>query len=138
MLLGGKVLSKIFGLYPIIGMFRKKNDERWYYTLMMSTGLTFGTSALYGLSHNIVTREQYSFLVAVVIASAVVPTLIAGIVFLPRHQSRLPYFLTRFHTTAARCCHSVRLLITPAETIARPSPARPFVKKGPDGSYWVL
>ena len=31
------------------------------------------------------TREQYSFLVAVVIASAVIPTLIAGIVFLPRH-----------------------------------------------------
>lgn len=53
---------------------------------MMSTGLTFGTiSSLYGLSHNLVTREQYSFLVAVVIASAVAPTLIAGIFFLPRH-----------------------------------------------------
>jgi len=52
----------------------------------MSTGLTFGTiSALYGLSHGIVTHEQYSFLVAVVIASAVVPTLIAGIAFMPRH-----------------------------------------------------
>lgn len=86
LLLGGKVISKIFGLYPIIGMFRKKYDERWFYTLMMSTGLTFGTiSALYGLSHNIVTQEQYSFLVAVVIASAVVPTLIAGIAFMPRH-----------------------------------------------------
>lgn len=86
LLLGGKVLSKIFGLYPIIGLFRRKRDERWYYTLLMSTGLTFGTiSALYGLSHNIVTKEQYSFLVAVVIASAVVPTLIAGIAFLPRH-----------------------------------------------------
>lgn len=53
---------------------------------MMSTGLTFGTiSALYGFSHNIVTQEQYSFLVAVVITSAVVPTLIAGLAFLPRH-----------------------------------------------------
>ena len=52
----------------------------------MSTGLTFGTiSALYGFSHNIVTQEQYSFLVAVVIASAVIPTLIAGLAFLPRH-----------------------------------------------------
>jgi glutathione-regulated potassium-efflux system ancillary protein KefC len=82
----GKVVSKIFGLYPIIGQFRRKRDERWYYTLMMSTGLTFGTiSALYGLSHNIVTQKQYSFLVAVVIASAVVPTLIAGFAFLPRH-----------------------------------------------------
>jgi len=86
LLLGGKVLSKIFGLYPIIGQFRRKRDERWYYTLMMSTGLTFGTiSALYGFSHNIVTQGQYSFLVAVVITSAVVPTLIAGIAFLPRH-----------------------------------------------------
>lgn len=86
LLLGGKVMSKIFGLYPIIGRFRRERNERWYYTLLMSTGLTFGTiSALYGFSHNIVTQSQYSFLVAVVIASAVVPTLIAGIAFLPRH-----------------------------------------------------
>lgn len=86
LLLGGKVLSKIFGLYPVIGQFRRNRDERWYYTLLMSTGLTFGTiSALYGFSHNIVTQEQYSFLVAVVIGSAVVPTLIAGLAFLPRH-----------------------------------------------------
>ncbi|MEW6616257.1 MAG: cation:proton antiporter [Thermodesulfobacteriota bacterium] len=85
-LLGSKVLSKIFGLYPVIGQFRRRRDERWYYTLMMSTGLTFGTiSALYGFSHGIVTQGQYSFLVAVVIASAVVPTLIAGLAFLPRH-----------------------------------------------------
>ena len=85
-LLGGKVLSKIFGLYPIIGLYRQQRDERWYYTLLMSTGLTFGTiSSLYGLSHGIVTQGQYSFLVAVVIGSAVVPTLIAGFAFLPRH-----------------------------------------------------
>jgi Kef-type K+ transport system membrane component KefB len=85
-LLAGKVLSKIFGLYPIIALFRRDRNERWYYTLMMSTGLTFGTiSSLFGLSHGIVTQEQYSFLVAAVIASAVVPTVIAGVSFLPRH-----------------------------------------------------
>ena len=85
-LLAGKVVSKIFGLYPIIGWFREERNERWYYTLMMSTGLTFGTiSSLYGLAHDIVTQEQYSFLVAAVIASAVVPTLIAGAAFEPRH-----------------------------------------------------
>ncbi|MGD9498245.1 MAG: cation:proton antiporter [Armatimonadota bacterium] len=85
-LLAGKVFSKILGLYPVIAQFRRQRDERWYYTLMMSTGLTFGTiSALYGLSHGIVTAEQYSFLVAVVIASAVVPTVIAGFAFTPRH-----------------------------------------------------
>ena len=78
-LLGAKVVSKIFGLYPFIRIFRKEKKERWYYTLMMSTGLTFGTiSALFGLTHNIVTQGQYSFLVAAVIASAVIPTVIAG------------------------------------------------------------
>ncbi len=98
-LLGGKVLTKIFGLYPVIGRFRRERNERWYYTLLMSTGLTFGTiSALYGLSNNIVTQEQYSFLVATVIASAVVPTLIAGIAFLPRHLL-MPKPVTRFETS---------------------------------------
>ncbi|HJT19958.1 MAG TPA: cation:proton antiporter [Nitrospira sp.] len=85
-LLAGKVASKIFGLYPLIGAFRRDRQERWYYTLLMSTGLTFGTiSALYGLAHGLVTQEQYSFLVAAVIASAVVPTIIAGAAFLPAH-----------------------------------------------------
>jgi Kef-type K+ transport system membrane component KefB len=85
-LLLGKVLSKIFGLYPVIRLFRRERNERWYYTLLMSTGLTFGTiSALFGLSHGIVTQQQYSFLVLAVIASAVVPTIIANAAFLPRH-----------------------------------------------------
>src|SRR5208337_123774 len=90
-LLGGKVVSKIFGLYPVIRLFRSDRNERWYYTLMMSTGLTFGTiSALFGFSHGIVTQGQYSFLVATVIASAVVPTMIAGFAFLPRHLLHKP------------------------------------------------
>jgi glutathione-regulated potassium-efflux system ancillary protein KefC len=82
----GKVGTKIFGLYPVIGRFRRVRDERWYYTLMMSTGLTFGTiSALFGLTHGIVSQQQYSHLVAVVIGSAVLPTMIANATFLPRH-----------------------------------------------------
>jgi Kef-type K+ transport system membrane component KefB len=85
-LLAGKVASKIFGLYPFISFFRTNHNERWFYTLLMSTGLTFGTiSALFGLSHSLITQEQYSFLVAAVIASAVVPTVIAGKAFLPTH-----------------------------------------------------
>jgi len=57
-----------------------------YTTLLMSTGLTFGTiSALYGLSHQVIDQAQYSLLVAAVIGSAVVPTLIANAFFLPRH-----------------------------------------------------
>ncbi|MBS0182057.1 MAG: cation:proton antiporter [Nitrospira sp.] len=86
LLLMGKVASKILGLYPFISLFRQDRKERWYYTLLMSTGLTFGTiSSLYGLTHGLVTQEQYSFLVAAVIASAVVPTLIAGLFFIPTH-----------------------------------------------------
>jgi len=90
-LLGGKVITKIFGLYPVIGVFKENNRERWYYTLLMSTGLTFGTiSALYGLTHGIVSPEQYSYLVAVVIGSAVIPTLIANFAFLPKHLLKFP------------------------------------------------
>jgi hypothetical protein len=52
----------------------------------MSTGLTFGTiSALFGLSHGIIDQVQYSGLVAAVIGSTVVPTLIANAFYLPRH-----------------------------------------------------
>ncbi len=85
-LFAGKVISKVFGLYPVISAFRKERSEKWYYTLLMSTGLTFGTiSSLYGLSHGIVNQEQYSFLVATVIGSAVIPTLIANFAFFPHH-----------------------------------------------------
>ncbi len=85
-LFGGKVAAKILGLYPVIGAFRSDRNERWYYTLMMSTGLTFGTiSALYGLTHQLVTQQQYSLLVAAVIGSAVIPTLVAGAAFVPHH-----------------------------------------------------
>jgi hypothetical protein len=57
-----------------------------YTTLLMSTGLTFGSiSALFGLTHGIITQQQYSYLIAAVIGSAIVPTLIANAFFLPRH-----------------------------------------------------
>src|SRR5208283_3891076 len=81
-----KVVSKIFGLYPLISRFRQQKNERWFYTLMMSTGLTFGTiSALYGFSHGIIDQSQYSLLVATVIASAVIPTFFAVRAFVPKH-----------------------------------------------------
>ena len=85
-LFAGKISFKIFGLYPVIKNFKKNKKEKWYYTLLMSTGLTFGTiSAIFGLTHNIITQAQYSYLVGVVIASAVIPTLIANKFFLPKH-----------------------------------------------------
>ncbi len=90
-LFGAKVITKIFGLYPVIRFFRGHRKEKWYYTLLMSTGLTFGTiSALYGLTKGIVDKSQYSFLVAAVIASAVIPTAIANAKFLPKHLLEIP------------------------------------------------
>ena len=85
-LLFGKVLSKIFCLAPVIGQFHPEKNAKWYYTLLMSTGLTFGSiSALYGYSHGIISQQQYSLIVAAVIASAVVPTMIANRFFVPTH-----------------------------------------------------
>jgi len=90
-LFSGKVMAKIFGIYPATHHFCEYKKEKWYYTLLMSTGLTFGTiSALYGLNNNIITQEQYSFIVAAVIASAVIPTLIANKYFLPSHLLEIP------------------------------------------------
>lgn len=81
-----KVASKVVGVYPMTKAFRSPPKEGMYTTLLMSTGLTFGTiSALFGLSHEIVDQAQYSALVAAVIASAVIPTLIANAWFMPRH-----------------------------------------------------
>jgi glutathione-regulated potassium-efflux system ancillary protein KefC len=57
-----------------------------YTTLLMSTGLTFGTIAsLFGLSHGIIDRSQYSTLVAAIIGTAIIPTVIANSFYLPRH-----------------------------------------------------
>jgi Kef-type K+ transport system membrane component KefB len=81
-----KMISKIVGVFPAVKVFRYARQEGVYYTLMMSTGLTFGTiSALFGLSHRIIDDKQYSYLVATVIGSAVIPTLIANAFFMPAH-----------------------------------------------------
>jgi glutathione-regulated potassium-efflux system ancillary protein KefC len=81
-----KMVSKITFIFPAVRIHRYNGDAGVYYTLMMSTGLTFGTiSALFGLNHKIISQGQYSFLVGTVIASAVIPTLIANSFFLPRH-----------------------------------------------------
>jgi Kef-type K+ transport system membrane component KefB len=86
LMLGVKVLTKIVGVYPVTRAFRSPRKEGMYTTLLMSTGLTFGTiSSLFGLSHGIVDQAQYSALVAAVVASAVVPTLIANAWFMPHH-----------------------------------------------------
>ena len=81
-----KMVSKFVGVYPVTRIYKTPNPEAMYTTLLMSTGLTFGTiSSLFGLSHGIITQSQYSILVAGVVGSAVIPTLIANAFYLPRH-----------------------------------------------------
>ena len=85
-LLAGKMTSKCLGVYPTTKAFGAPTREALYTTMLMSTGLTFGTiSALFGLSHGVINQAQYSAIVAAVVASAVVPTLIANAFFLPHH-----------------------------------------------------
>src|ERR1700686_4457722 len=81
-----KIGSKIIGVYPVTKFYGSPKKEGMYTTLLMSTGLTFGTiSALFGLSHGIIDQGQYSALVAAVIGSAVMPTVIANAFYLPHH-----------------------------------------------------
>jgi glutathione-regulated potassium-efflux system ancillary protein KefC len=91
MLLAGKMATKFVAVFPATKLFGNEHREGMYTTLLMSTGLTFGSiSALFGLTHNIIDQAQYSCLVATVVASAVVPTLIANAFYLPRHLLRKP------------------------------------------------
>jgi Kef-type K+ transport system membrane component KefB len=85
-LLASKMATKLVAVYPMTKIFKNSEKEGMYTTLLMSTGLTFGSiSALFGLSHGIIDTSQYSYLVATVVGSAVVPTLIANAFYLPRH-----------------------------------------------------
>jgi Kef-type K+ transport system membrane component KefB len=88
MLLALKMAAKLVGVLPLSRMFFMRAREANYTTLLMSTGLTFGTiSALFGLQNKIIDQRQYSILVTVVILSAIVPTLIAQRYFEPRRRT---------------------------------------------------
>ncbi len=79
-----KMATKIVGVWPLSRYFWMRRREANYTTLLMSTGLTFGTiSALFGLQNRIIDQRQYSILVTVVILSAFVPTLMAERFFKP-------------------------------------------------------
>ena len=82
LLFGVKVAAKILAVYPVAR--RHVPEGAWYLTLLMSTGLTFGTiSSVYGLNAGIIDRSQFSVLVTVVLLTAVVPTLVAQRWFAP-------------------------------------------------------
>ena len=83
-----KVIAKIVAVFPLARYaFKYPSSNANYLTLMMATGLTFGTiSSLYGLTHHYINQAQYTALVTVVILTAVVPTAIAQALFKPREE----------------------------------------------------
>jgi Kef-type K+ transport system membrane component KefB len=79
-----KLAAKLAGVWPAAAVFRLPARDRAYTTLLMATGLTFGSiAALYGLTHHLIDKSQYTELVTVVILSAFVPTLVAQQFFRP-------------------------------------------------------
>jgi glutathione-regulated potassium-efflux system ancillary protein KefC len=81
-----EITSKVVSVYPVARRFGAPHADAMYTTLLMASGLTFGTiSALFGLSNGIIDQAQYSTLVAAIIGTAVIPTLIANRRYLPRH-----------------------------------------------------
>ena len=83
-----KMVTKIAGVFPLARLHYMKVKEASYTTLLMATGLTFGTiSALFGLQNKIIDQNQYTILVSAVILSAFAPTLIAQKFFQPTVQT---------------------------------------------------
>jgi Kef-type K+ transport system membrane component KefB len=90
LLFAGKMVPKLVGVFPLARRFTAPHGI--FTTLLMSTGLTFGTiTSLYGLSSGIIDRTQFSLLVAVVVLSAIVPTAIAQRFFQPSAELVLPF-----------------------------------------------
>ena len=78
-----KVGTKFIGVLPASMKLVRKDSV--YLTLLMSTGLTFGTiSAQFGYANGLIDREQFSIIVMVVILTAIIPTIIAQRFFDPR------------------------------------------------------
>jgi Kef-type K+ transport system membrane component KefB len=87
-LLAAKMVPKAMFILPLAR--RAVPRHATFTTLLMSTGLTFGTiSSLYGLNAGIIDRTQFSLLVTVVVLSAVVPTFVAERSFLPDADEEL-------------------------------------------------
>ena len=78
-----KMGPKLAAVYPLARKYTAPHAA--FTTLLMSTGLTFGTiTSLYGLSAGIIDRTQFSLLIATVVLSAIVPTAIAQRRYDPR------------------------------------------------------
>ena len=89
-LFAAKMIPKLGLVYPLAR--RHAGPNATFTTLLMSTGLTFGTiSALYGLTAHIINRTQFSLLVTVVVLSAIIPTAIAQRWFSPQGPTEHPH-----------------------------------------------
>ena len=89
LLFAGKMGPKLVAVYPLARRYTAPHAA--FTTLLMSTGLTFGTiSSLYGLNAGIIDETQFSLLIAVVVLSAIVPTVVAQRFFEPHaeHERR--------------------------------------------------
>jgi Kef-type K+ transport system membrane component KefB len=83
------VLSKCTAVLPMSLVFGYSKRDGTFFSLLMSVGLSFGSiAALFGLTKNLITGDQYSILVAAVILRAIVPTVIADKYFSPVKQSQ--------------------------------------------------
>jgi len=108
-LLGVKLATKFVGVWPLTRLFRMSPREGHYTTLLMSTGLTFGSiSALYGLTNGIIDQTQYTILVTVVVGSAFVPTFIAQSWFQPE---QMPAAATAWSATVSTAQFDHELLV---------------------------
>jgi Kef-type K+ transport system membrane component KefB len=101
----GKMVPKLVGVYPLARRYTSPNAV--FTTLLMSTGLTFGTiTSLYGLNAGIIDRTQFSLLIAVVVLSAIIPTAIAQ----------------RFYSPTTEALRDITAPVPPARGRAQPSP----------------
>jgi Kef-type K+ transport system membrane component KefB len=88
LLFAAKMVPKLVSIYPLARRFTAPYAT--FTTLLMSTGLTFGTiSSLYGLNAGIIDRTQFSLLITVVVLSAIVPTAIAQRFFQPHPELKV-------------------------------------------------
>ena len=87
LLFTGKMVPKLASVYPLAR--RYTSPHATFTTLLMSTGLTFGTiTSLFGLNAHIIDRTQFSLLIAVVVLSAIVPTAIAQRFYHPQDATQ--------------------------------------------------
>jgi Kef-type K+ transport system membrane component KefB len=101
-----KMVTKVVGIWPLCRFFGLPLRESNYTTLLMATGLTFGSiSALFGLTHSYINQDQYSILVTGVIASAVIPTIIAQLWFQPREVGLMVKAELEYPGTAEHFLH---------------------------------